>query len=220
MFMTNLTFSSLSSQTMIVTCGFWGNICKVFSMDTLSDVGCFHQQSQTAQIVCIIGDEENSTIFTGDSNGIIKVWLLYEENNHNHSLRFDIIHTLCGHVDPITSMSLASELDIIVSGDTIGNICVHTVTSGEYIRTIEATKGDDGGACDLLQIAPAGCILAHHWKDLSLVTYWLNGQQLRRAKCRHRILCMAVNGDSNLVVCGRADGTVEIRDVYNLEVCM
>ena len=79
------------------------------------------------------------------------------------------MHTLCGHVTPISSISLSAELDVCVSGDCSGNICVHTITPGEYIRTIEATK-DDVGPCDLLQLVPVGCILSHHWRDLSLVT--------------------------------------------------
>ena len=188
-------------------------------MDTLTELGSFNQNNHNAaaQIIRMITDEENNIIFTGDSSGIVKVWL-YEEYSHNiSSCRFEILHVLCGHVDPITSMSFAPELDLVVSGDENGNICIHTVTSGEYIRTIEATK-DDIGACDLLQLTSVGCIIAHHWNDLSLVSYWLNGQQLRRTKCRSKMLCMAVNRDSNLVVCGRVDGTVEIRDVYNLEV--
>ena len=174
------------------------------------DIASFNHNS-TSRVVCMISDEEDGTIFVGDMNGVIKVWLYDEVLG-----RFNLLHTLCGHVDSVSSMSMAPALDVLVSGDVVGNICVHTVTSGEYIRTIEATK-DDIGPCDLLQLAPAGCILTHHWKDLSLASYWLNGQQLRRAKCRSKILCMAVNGDANLVVCGRSDGNIEVRDIYNLE---
>ena len=59
-------------------------------------LGSFNQNNHNAaaQIIRMITDEENNIIFTGDSSGIVKVWL-YEEYSHNiSSCRFEILHVM------------------------------------------------------------------------------------------------------------------------------
>ncbi|KAF4521973.1 hypothetical protein B566_EDAN012522 [Ephemera danica] len=46
------------------------------------------------------------------------------------------VHTLYGHDQPVTCVSLSTELDLAVSGSQDGTVNVHTVQEGRYIRTL------------------------------------------------------------------------------------
>lgn len=44
---------------------------------------------------------------------------------------------LFGHVSPICSLALDTDLDVVVSGSAAGKICIHTVRRGTFIRSME-----------------------------------------------------------------------------------
>ena len=64
---------------------------------------------------------------------------------------------------------------IVVSGDRQGVLCIHTMRSGDYLRTLKTMAG---ASIDLICITSMGYILAHSWQSKQCCLFWINGQVL------------------------------------------
>lgn len=204
-----------------------GNYARIDSLEDSKDLGHFNYSSLSDQITCIHSEENMGYVFTGHKNGAVKIWK-FTESLH----KVNLVHTLCGHVDSVLSLSFSEDLDIVLSGDEMGVLCLHAVTSGNYIRSVypittQTTVGGGGAigavggfkqSADLVLLASAGSIVTFCTENVSLSLFWVNGQQLRRSKVRNEITCFAVNGSSDILICGRADGAIEFRGLFTLDV--
>jgi WD40 repeat protein len=85
------------------------------------------------------------------------------------------VHILWGHQSPVRCLSYCSVLDMVLSGGEDGRLCLHTVRTGKYIRSI--TKAT-GCSIDLVVASSPGYLVAHSWTDLQMHVFWLNGQHL------------------------------------------
>lgn len=85
------------------------------------------------------------------------------------------VHILWGHQSPVRCLSYSSVLDLCLSGGEDGRLCVHSVRSGKYIRSITHCEGS---TVDLVLASAQGYLVAHSWSDLNIHVFWLNGQHL------------------------------------------
>jgi WD40 repeat protein len=51
------------------------------------------------------------------------------------------VHVLCGHQSPVSAISYATDLDIVLSGSQTGLLCLHSVRKGKFIRLINHILG-------------------------------------------------------------------------------
>lgn len=95
-------------------------------------------------------------------------------NTHHHHSPLFCVHILWGHQSPVRCLSYSTVLDMVLSGGEDGRLCLHTVRSGKYIRSIAHTSS----AIDLVLASAPGYLVAHSWEDLQVHVFWLNGQHL------------------------------------------
>ena len=82
-------------------------------------------------------------------------------------------HVLCGHDSPVTSISYATDLDIVLSGSQSGLLCLHSVRKGSFIRSITHILG---APVDLVLATSPGYLIAHSWTNQNMHVFWINGQ--------------------------------------------
>ena len=85
------------------------------------------------------------------------------------------VHVLWGHQSPVRCLSYSSILDMVLSGGEDGRLCLHSVRSGRYVRSITHAEGS---SIDLVVASAPGYLVAHSWADLQIHVFWLNGQHL------------------------------------------
>jgi WD40 repeat protein len=52
------------------------------------------------------------------------------------------IRTLWGHTSPVTCLSYAADMEVVLSGGANGLLCLHTVRKGYFIRSIKNLMGN------------------------------------------------------------------------------
>ena len=108
------------------------------------------------------------------------------------------VHILWGHQSPVRCLSYSSVLDMSVSGGEDGRLCLHSVRTGKYIRSISHTEGV---SIDLVVASAPGYIVAHSWTDLQIHVFWINGQHLLSTvlptRYKYFIISLSVSSMSN-----------------------
>ena len=108
---------------------------------------------------------------------------------------------------------LPAELDITVSGSVGGRICLHTLRTGEFIRSFNPSIPD---------VPVTKIVLEEHGRmviqmgDYQLYTYTVNGTCLCSVDAKEQIHDMKITGE--IVVTGGENGHVYIRDLATLKV--
>lgn len=82
-------------------------------------------------------------------------------------------HILCGHNSPVTTISYATDLDIVLSGSQSGLLCLHSVRNGNFIRSITHIIGTP---IDIVLATSPGYLVAHSWSNQNMHVFWINGQ--------------------------------------------
>lgn len=129
------------------------------------------------------------------------------------------VHVLSGHQSPLTAISYSTDLDVVFSGSQSGLLCLHTARRGQFVRSLRLMADAPGGptAVDLVLATSPGYLLAHSWENQNLHLFWINGQHRATVRTATRVEAMAVNGHSNVLVCGHSDGRISLRAVWNLQ---
>lgn len=125
---------------------------------------------------------------------------------------------LWGHETAVTCIDLSSDLDVIVSGDAGGIVCIHTVRLGEYIRSFRppplAKKPSGVRKVSLHQLGK----FVVHTEDCGLHTYTVNGVRLCSKDAGEKLNDMAVCSGGEILVTGGERCHVLIRNVSTLEI--
>ena len=121
---------------------------------------------------------------------------------------------LWGHNSSITALSYNIDLDIVFSGSEFGKLCIHTVSKGQFIRSMDDMVG---APIDVVLATTPGYLVAHSFKDLSIHLFWINGQHRAATYAAVKTPTFAVNSHSNVLVCGGVDGLILLRTLWNLE---
>jgi len=130
----------------------------------------------------------------------------------NPSLR--CVQALWGHQSPVTCLSYSSELDLVLSGSVSGLLCLHTVRKGRFVRSIDSMKGL---SINIVLATLPGYLVAHSAAEMQLRLFWLNGQELSRARVASRVDTMVVSGSGDVLVCGLASGLLSLRNLASLD---
>jgi WD40 repeat protein len=123
-------------------------------------------------------------------------------------------HILLGHESAISCVAISSELGITISGSIRGKICVHTLRTGEFIRSFSPSANHD--------VPVTKIVLEEHGRmvivmgDRRLYTYTVNGTCLCSVDAEEQIHDMKITGE--VVVTGGENGHVYIRNLATLKI--
>ncbi|XP_063708929.1 neurobeachin-like protein 1 [Culicoides brevitarsis] len=128
------------------------------------------------------------------------------------------IHTLYGHDEEVSCVSIMTELDLVVSGSKDGAVNVHTIEEGQYIRTIYPV-GCTSPKIDItyLTISYQGHI-AFSVKDESsnsVHVYSINGENLGSKFVAAQITGLTTAGE--YLVSSDDSGDVTMNKLYGLK---
>lgn len=124
---------------------------------------------------------------------------------------------------PVTSITLDSDLDVVVSGSEAGLICIHTARLGDFIRSfrplpVTESEGQPPIAVEKLAVHSSGNIVAH-MNDGGLHTYTVNGVLLCSADAGDKLNDMKICSSGEILVTGGLRGLVVIRTIWDLSIC-
>jgi hypothetical protein len=217
------------SSTRIASCGYWDDSIRIHALDTLKEVAST-TSGHNGPVNCIQLDRVgNHMVFTGGVDGTCRVWVLENasivssfhewsgskegSSSAGSSSLLVCVHVLCGHHNPITSLSYSSELDLILSSSADGSLCLHSVKSGEFVKMVAMPSGT---SIDCVYLAPQGFLIAHSWTDLQLAVYSLNSHKLATSTAVTKLECFTSNPLSNILVCGSSSGNLLFLNISDL----
>jgi len=216
----------------ILSTGYWDNSLKVHSLDQFREIAS-GRGGHIGEITCVqLGYQGGHTLVTGGEDGTCRVWVLESpslaaafstnpcpDDDLSYDSTLACVHVLWGHQYPISAISYAHDLDLLLSADVSGMMCLHTVRKGNFIRSIDHTRGlgDPVPVTAVLTTSP-GYLVSHSGDDLTLNLFWINGQHLETTKVPSRIDLFAMNGPSNILVCGGSDGIIYLRTIHDLDL--
>ena len=96
-------------------------------------------------------------------------------NTSSSSDACSCIHVLRSHNCPITSINYNPELDLVLTGDQSGTLCLHSARKGKFIRTLSHMRDH---SVDLNLVASSGYLIAYSRASGRLTVCWVNGQVL------------------------------------------
>jgi WD40 repeat protein len=97
------------------------------------------------------------------------------------------VHVLRGHQKGISAIHYCPELDLVLSGDVSGTMCLHTVRKGRFIRKLyhhQHSGNDEAGqkgstfSVDQVLVSTAGYLVSYSRSDNQLNVFWVNGDLL------------------------------------------
>eukprot|EP01038_Epipyxis_sp_PR26KG_P011916 gene11916-15945_t len=136
-------------------------------------------------------------------------------SNNEGSNPMVCIYNLYGHHSPVTSISYSIEMDVVLSSSVSGLLCLHTVKTGKYIRSINLNEKKN--SVDLVLATSPGYLIAHSWIALELYLFWINGEHLMSIKLLNKIECMVTSSNGSILICGGANGLLSIRTTHDLQ---
>ena len=214
---------------LLVSCGYWDNTIKVHSTDgwklESSDGG-----GHRGPIRCLAMGADGGLLVTGGEDCTCRVWVVdfpemamaisdgYTQTVLGNYSREDQIlapcHILLGHESAISCVAISSELGVTISGSIRGKICIHTLRTGEFVRSFSPSANHD---VPVTKIA-----LEEHGRmviqigDRRLYTYTVNGTCLCSVDAEEQIHDMKITGE--VVVTGGENGHVYIRNLATLKI--
>jgi hypothetical protein len=86
----------------------------------------------------------------------------------------------------VLCLAASPDIDLLASGGADGLLLLHSLETGALLRALQPQPGAGAAALVAVAAAPA-LVLVHHWGDLSLRAYDVNGRQLAAADAGERL---------------------------------
>lgn len=226
------SLSTVESSGYLLSCGFWDNEVKVYSLNGCRLL-CGDSGGHRGAIRCLTVGEDGLMV-TGGQDGTCRVWVVdhpdmavalsdgYVQTARGSTIEGDQLLSCCrvlwGHDSPIACVDLSSDLDVTVSGSLGGTVCVHTLRLGEYIRSFRPPRmSKELAGVSLLSLHKYG-ILVVHMQDGGLHTYTVNGVRLCSKDAGERLNVIDICSNGEIVVTGGERCHVLLRSVHSMEI--
>lgn len=108
-------------------------------------------------VTCLATTEDGTTLVTGSKDTTLLVWSVIFKSS-GYQLEDLPKFALNGHNDEVYSLAVSSDLDLCVSGSKDSSIIIHTLSNGEFVRSIQHPTN---GAIDNIAISNLGYILVY-----------------------------------------------------------
>jgi WD40 repeat protein len=216
----------------VLSCGFWDNEIKVHSISGCKLL-CGDNGGHRGQVRCVAMGEDGGLMVSGGQDGTCRIWVvdhpdmaialsdgyvqtaLGSRNDGEQVL--SCCRVLWGHETAVSCLHLSSDLDVVVSGDCGGIICVHTLRLGEFIRSFRPPPmASRTSGVSKLVLHKYGKLVAH-MEDCGLHTYTVNGVRLATVHAEEKLNDLAICSDGEILVTGGDKCNVLIRSLHNLE---
>jgi WD40 repeat protein len=112
---------------------------------------------------------------------------------------------------------MSSELDVVLSGDLGGLVCVHTIRRGEFIRSVVPKSNAAGAAVRKLALDGHGTF-AVYVADQNLHVYSVNGALLCSSNAADVLHDMKICSSGETLVTGGIKGQLAIRSMQDLRI--
>ena len=232
-----ITRSSAEHSSLLISCGYWDDCVKLHSLDNLQCIAS-ETGGHRGYIRCL-SVSNDCLLITGGEDATARIWVVghdelasalsdgyvkTEIGDTSSTVSGQMLtccHVLWGHETPISSVSIDADLDVAVSGDTDGKICVHTVRKGEYIRSFwpRPLRKEDGASSAVKKVVidKMGFLIVHT-VDGALHSYTINGEHLRTVGAGEVLSDIVVTTPGEIFASGGESGQLVLRRVYDLEI--
>ena len=206
-------FALLSKHSVLLTMGHWDNSIRCYNLD---DFKCVQSVScHKDAITCVAVDLEETMVVTGSRDTTVIVWKICggKRSGAKQVVQENPSHILYGHQDEVSCVGLSAPLDLVVSASVGGDILMHTLGTGTYVRQLKVPSGR--GVPRRMAMSTDGVIVLH-CDSPSLVSMTVNGKILSSADTVP-ISDLGFTKDGLRVVVG-GKGTLMLRDAHSLQV--
>jgi len=226
--------SAAEVNSLLVSCGYWDDCIKVHSVDGLR-LQCSDNGGHRGPIRCLALGDDGALMVTGGQDTTCRVWVVDHPDmavalsggyvktalgkNTDGERILACCHVLWGHVAPVTCIAISSDLDVVVSGSLEGNLCVHRVRRGKFVRSIRTPNydGDRPNAVRKLVLDSSGTLIAH-MEDCWLHAMTVNGVHLCSVDAGEKLQDMKVTSNGEILITGGDHCQLVFRACRNLEV--
>mmetsp|Transcript_15598 Transcript_15598/g.23502 ORF Transcript_15598/g.23502 Transcript_15598/m.23502 type:complete len:2359 (+) Transcript_15598:1-7077(+) len=245
---TRTTDEHLSSQLfavhhgskMLFSCGHWDHTFKVTAIDTGRLIQSVSSHKDAVTCLTLASDFGRTWLVTGSRDCTLMIWDVH--TSRDMPLGPSPAHVLYGHDDAVTSVSVSTELDVVVSGSEDGTVIVHSLREGSYTRSILVGASSPMRAvqsqqeCGFTSERQANGSSASrrriHWVCVTresyvvvylidehlLCTYTINGRLIATKDIRERLYAFAPSEDGQVLITGGENCLVVFRWVHTLEL--
>lgn len=217
-----------SDGKILFTAGLWDNSLRVSSVTQyeISPLSVFYQQKDL--ITCL--EINGSYVATGARDTTIVIWKMLDKHGHCTGLAPHPHQILYGHNSEVTCVALSQEFDIVVSGSNDGNVLIHTMRQGTYVRTVVPYVPPEADRPNM-SVSHVGisenngniCIAGKLAKKVKsegfyhvLFLYTINGKLIRRVVLEDETSAICLS--AGRIVLGSVKGSLEVRCTDQLEV--
>jgi len=231
-----VSLSSAETSSLILSCGYWDNCVRASKLESAKVVAC-NNGGHRGPVRCLTVDDEKAIMVTGGQDCTCRVWVIdnpdlavalsdgYVQTSLGSCVSSDELlsccHVLWGHETPVSAVCVSSALDVSVSGDLAGKICVHTLRKGDCVRFFYpppmAVASKLAGSVTTMALHSCGT-LAVHTQDGGLHAYTLNGVRLGSIQSGDVLNDMKFTWDGEHLVTGGNACQVLIRSVKDLQI--
>uniref|UniRef100_K7FGC5 Neurobeachin-like protein 2 n=1 Tax=Pelodiscus sinensis TaxID=13735 RepID=K7FGC5_PELSI len=203
--------------------GHWDNSVRVTSLTKGKLIG---QHVRHMDIVtCLAIDFCGIHLISGSRDTTCMIWQIVQQGGVPTGLAPKPLQILYGHTDEVSSVSISTELDMVVSGARDSTVIIHTIGKGQYMRTLRPPcESSLLLTVPNLAVSSEGHIVVHtsiegktSLKDKNaLHLYSVNGKYLGSESLKEEVSDMCVTGE--YIVMGSLQGFLSIRDLYSLNL--
>eukprot|EP00127_Corallochytrium_limacisporum_P000779 Clim_evm65s25 gene=Clim_evmTU65s25 len=172
----------------VLCCGYWDHTFKLFPISGGGMPQWLQQRvpGHTDVVTCIALDPYGGPVVaTGSHDTTVMLWELKTSAQHMKAGSGPVIkptplQVLYGHDHGVTAVALNGDENVVVSGSHYGVLLVHSISNGQYLRTLNVALGDSasprGGAEQLSLRATTSTMSARSSHRHSPVRGSISGQ--------------------------------------------
>uniref|UniRef100_A0A8C4WKP7 Neurobeachin-like protein 2 n=1 Tax=Gopherus evgoodei TaxID=1825980 RepID=A0A8C4WKP7_9SAUR len=199
--------------------GHWDNSIRVTSLTKGKLIG---QHVRHMDIVtCLAIDFCGIHLISGSRDTTCMIWQIVQQGGVPVGLAPKPLQILYGHTDEVSSVSISTELDMVVSGARDSTVIIHTIRKGQYMRTLRPPcESSLLLTVPNLAVSWEGHIVVHTSIEgkttlkNALHLYSVNGKYLGSENLKEEVSDMCVTGE--YIVMGSLQGFLSIRDLYSI----
>ncbi len=160
-------FAVLPRSGALLSIGHWDNSIRCYNLD---DFKCVQSVSCHKDAITCAASQEG-VVVTGSRDTTVIVWRALKRTGKASTLpalEENPSHILNGHQDEVSCIALSAPLDVVISASASatgggGDILVHTLSGGEYVRTLSVP-----GIPTAMALKSNGLLLVYCQHDLRL----------------------------------------------------
>jgi WD40 repeat protein len=119
---------------LLITGGHWDNSLRVFSLTKYRNIAHIYQNSNV--ITCLAIDYQGQYVVSGSMDTTCMIWQVVQEYGVSINLDPIPMHILYGHKKAVACVDVSNELDMVVSAGLDGQVNIHSLRSGCFVRSL------------------------------------------------------------------------------------